>query len=289
MLDWPLKSALRLWRGPISGGDVTQGGSALSNLFRKVKTNLSDMRFFGPAVVRRHLKRHATDPSMRVSVPQIGPVHIRAGESDIATLRQVFIGGEYDLSHPEHLRERVLERYREIIDGGSIPIIADIGANIGSASLWFKQQFPQAAVVAVEPDPDNAAVLRRNLPESSLATVVEAAIGATAGFVSLENRSSGWAVQTKRADSGIAVVTVDDVLAQVPSGTPFIVKIDIEGFESDLFKSNLDWIAHAYVVMIEPHDWMLPGQMTSRAFQQAMAAHPFEMFIRGENILYVRV
>jgi hypothetical protein len=41
--------------------------------------------------------------------------------------------------------------------------------------------------------------------------------------------------------------------------------------------------------MIEPHDWMLPGQMTSRAFQQAMAAHPFEMFIRGENILYVRV
>jgi FkbM family methyltransferase len=282
-----LKNGPASSRGQTSGGEVT-ADSAFLSVFRKVKTNLNDMRFFGPAVVQRHLKRHAADPQMTVAVPQIGPVHIRAGESDIATLRQVFIGGEYDLSHPEHLKSRVLARYRAIIDQGAVPIIADIGANIGSASLWFKQQFPDAAVVAVEPDPDNAAVLKRNLAGRPLVTVVEAAIGATAGFVALENRSSGWAVQTKRAESGIAIVTVDDVIAQVPGGIPFIVKIDIEGFESDLFKSNLDWIAGAYVVMIEPHDWMLPGQMTSRAFQQAMAAHPFEMFIRGENILYVR-
>jgi FkbM family methyltransferase len=261
----------------------------LSGLYRKVKTNLSDMRFFGPAVVRRHIKRHSSDPQMTVAVPQIGSVYIRAGESDIATLRQVFIGGEYDLSHPEHLKKRVWARYRAIIDQGSIPIIADIGANIGAASLWFKQQFPDAAVVAIEPDPDNAAVLKRNLAGRSRVTMVEAAIGATAGFVALENRSSGWAVQTKRADAGIPIVTVDDAFAHSAGDTPFIVKIDIEGFESDLFKSNLDWIAQAFVVMIEPHDWMLPGQMTSRAFQQAMAAHPFEMFIRGENILYVRV
>jgi FkbM family methyltransferase len=277
-----------LLRGPTSGGEVTTNSAFLS-VFRKVKTNLSDMRFFGPTVIRRHFKRHAADPIMTVAVPQIGVVHIRAGESDIATLRQVFIGGEYDLSHPEQLKTRVLARYNAIIAQGSAPIIADIGANIGSASLWFKQQFPEAAVVAVEPDPDNAGLLKRNLVDSPLVHVVEAAIGGTAGFVALENRSSGWAVQTKRADAGIPIVTVDDVLARVPGGTPFIVKIDIEGFESDLFKSNLDWIARAYVVMIEPHDWMLPGQMTSRAFQQAMAAHPFEMFIRGENILYVRI
>jgi FkbM family methyltransferase len=284
-----LKSVLVLRRVLINGGEMTQGGSAFPSLLRKVKTNLSDMRFFGPAVVRRHLKKHGNDPRMTVSVPQIGTVHVRAGESDIATLRQVFIGGEYDLSHPPALADRVKARYRAIIDAGSIPVIADIGANIGSASLWFKQIFPEAAVVAVEPDPDNAAVLKHNLAGCPRVSVVEAAIGATAGFVALENRSSGWAVQTKRAESGIAVVTVPDVLGQVSGGVPFIVKIDIEGFESDLFKSNLDWIADTYVVMIEPHDWMLPGQMTSRAFQQTMAVHPFEMFIRGENILYVRV
>lgn len=261
----------------------------IAHLISRIGVNLADARVFGAGVLIRHYKKLTNNSVMPVKIQGVGPVHIRAGESDIATLRQVFIGGEYDLSHPEHLKNRVLARYREILAQGSTPIIADIGANIGSASLWFKQQFPEAAVVAVEPDPDNAAVLKRNLAERPLVTVVEAAIGATAGFVALENRSSGWAVQTKRAEAGIPIVTVDDVLAQVPDGTPFIVKIDIEGFESDLFKANLDWIARTYVVMIEPHDWMLPGQMTSRAFQQAMAAHPFELFIRGENILYVRV
>jgi FkbM family methyltransferase len=268
---------------------LTHETSALASLFRKVKTNLSDIRFFGPMVVQRHFKRHGRDRQMTIDVPNIGAVHIRAGESDIATLRQVFIFGEYDLSHPDHLNRRVNALYSQIIKQGSTPIIADIGANVGSASLWFKQQFPDAAVIAVEPDPGNAAVLRRNLAGLPLVSVVEAAIGASSGFVALENPSSGWAVQTKRADVGVPIVTVDDVLAKVPGGTPFIVKIDIEGFESDLFKTNFDWIARTYVVMIEPHDWMLPGQMTSRGFQQAMAAHPFEMFIRGENIIYARV
>jgi FkbM family methyltransferase len=261
----------------------------IAHLISRIGVNLADARVFGVGVLIRHYKKLTNNRVMTVKAQGVGPVHIRAGESDIATLRQVFIGGEYDLSHPEHLKDRVQARYRAILDMGSIPVIADIGANIGSASLWFKQMFPEAAVVAVEPDPDNAAVLKRNLAGCPRVSVVEAAIGASAGFVALENRSSGWAVQTKRAESGIAIVTVPDVLGQVPGGVPFIIKIDIEGFESDLFKSNLDWIADAYVVMIEPHDWMLPGQMTSRAFQQAMAAHPFEMFIRGENILYVRV
>lgn len=43
------------------------------------------------------------------------------------------------------------------------------------------------------------------------------------------------------------------------------------------------------MVIIEPHDWMLPGQLSSRSFQQAMARHLFELFMRGENIFYVRV
>ena len=247
------------------------------------------MRAFGPGVLRRHLKRHAADPVMAVDVAGLGAVQVRAGESDVATLRQIFIGGEYDLSHPPALGVRVAARYREILAQGSVPVIADIGANIGAASLWFRREYPQAAIVAVEPDPGNVAILRRNLDGRPRVTIVEAAIGAEPGFAALDNQTSGWAVQTRRAQSGIAVVSVDQALAAAQGDVPFIVKIDIEGFESDLFKSNLEWIARAYVVMIEPHDWMLPGQMTSRGFQQAMAAHPFEMFIRGENILYVRV
>jgi hypothetical protein len=71
-----LKSGQALRRALIHGGELTQGESAFSSVLRKVKTNLNDMRFFGPAIVRSHLKRHSADPRMTVVVPQVGTVHI---------------------------------------------------------------------------------------------------------------------------------------------------------------------------------------------------------------------
>ena len=85
----------------------------------------------------------------------------------------------------------------------------------------------------------------------------------------------------------ITAITIQDALAAVPNGVPFVTKIDIEGFESDLFASNLDWIDDMVMVLIEPHDWMVPGQFSSHSFQQAMGARRFELFINGENLIYV--
>lgn len=261
----------------------------MAGFWRKIATNIADIRAFGAPVLLRHIRRHDVNRDIIVKLPDIGAVYLRAGDSDLATLRQIFIGGDYDLSHPQALNDRVMGQYRHILESGKIPIIADIGANIGAASLWFHRQFPKAAIVAVEPDPGNVDILRRNFAGRDCMHIVEAAIGALPGHVALDNGGSGWAVQTRRSESGVAVITMDDVFAHTADGLPFIVKIDIEGFESDLFSENLEWIARCFAIAIEPHDWMLPGQMTSQNFQRAMACHPFEMFIRGENILYVRL
>ena len=72
--------------------------------------------------------------------------------------------------------------------------------------------------------------------------------------------NAGWGVQTRRFDSGVAVITIDDAFAASGGNVPFIVKIDIEGFEKDLLSSNTGWVERCHVVFIEPHDWMLPGK-----------------------------
>ena len=71
------------------------------------------------------------------------------------------------------------------------------------------------------------------------------------------------------------------------SSVPGIAKIDIEGFESDLFATHTDWIAKATALVIEPHDWMLPGKGSSNAFRAAIGPE-FEMLISGENLAFVR-
>ena len=38
---------------------------------------------------------------------------------------------------------------------------------------------------------------------------------------------------------------------------PFLIKLDIEGYENEIFKNNYDWIDKFKVLIIETHDWML--------------------------------
>jgi hypothetical protein len=69
----------------------------------------------------------------------------------------------------------------------------------------------------------------------------------------------------------------------------FIAKIDIEGFEDDLFSDNTRWVDDVEVIIIEPHDWLFPGTGTSRNFQRAISKRPFEVVISGENLVYIRI
>src|SRR5215831_19899403 len=55
-------------------------------------------------------------------------------------------------------------------------VIVDLGANVGYSSIAFLNAFPDAFVLAVEPDPQNAAMCSRNLaPYGDRAQVVNAA------------------------------------------------------------------------------------------------------------------
>src|SRR5436190_19536395 len=167
-------------------------------LLRGIWLNLVDVRHFGPTVLARHLARFKRDRLAKVHVPRVGTVFIRAGESDFEAVRQIFVAKEYDLSESNPMGRRVQDKYKSIIAAGGKPIIVDAGANIGIAALAFATQFPDARIVAVEPDPQNVEMLRRNLGGRPNCIVVEAAIGAERGFVSLRNDEGySWSVRTE--------------------------------------------------------------------------------------------
>jgi FkbM family methyltransferase len=179
-----------------------------------------------------------------------------------------------------------MERYEALLSEGAVPVIIDGGANIGAASLWFAKKYPAAAILAVEPDPNTFALLTENVGRS--VTPVQAALGAEPGFVDVKINPQAWMTQTTRSDSGLQIVTINELVAMVPNAKLFIVKIDIEGFEKDLFSSNVNWITQAFVIYIEPHDWLLPGEGSSRPFLNAIIPHGFEIHIVGENLVFVK-
>lgn len=214
---------------------------------------------------------------------------IRRRNSDFATLRQTVRNREYAI-HVPLFAAQLESRCAQIVAAGDRAVIVDAGANIGAAALWFAHAYPCATIVAVEPDAANAALLRRNLAGIGAHHIVlEAAIGAEPGYVATQwSDGEGWAIQTTRAEQGVPVVTIADAVAQVERGRLFIAKIDIEGFEDDLFSANTGWIDEAEAVFVEPHDWMLPERRTSRAFQAAFGSRRFAMLLNGENLVYIR-
>jgi FkbM family methyltransferase len=261
----------------------------MSGLFNRLRDNIADVLTFGPRFLLRYAPLITGASLASVELPGVGAVHLRSGESDVEVVRQVFRRHEYDVGIAPAVQARIERRYCDIVEASRIPVIVDAGANIGIATLWFKQRFPAAHVVALEPEPGNLAILHKNVGDIAGVTVLDNPIGSTSGFAVVRNGELGWAAKTQRAEQGIPVVTMAEAFGKVANGTPFIAKIDIEGFESDLFAANVDWLQDVFAVYIEPHDWMLPGAATSRNFQRVMGNANFEIFVNGENLLYVRV
>lgn len=252
---------------------------------------LLEVVYLGPGFPLRHASALAGRKYHHATLRRGGRVTFRPRTSDAETFIDIFRHGAYDFSWLKQY-DRVLNTYRGILESGRAPVIVDAGANVGAASIWFCEVFPDARIYAIEPDRENAEVLRLNTRQRRNVEVIEAAIGSCDGRVSLHNPDKqAWAIQTERDAAGtVPVVTIANLLERDDEAKAlFLVKIDIEGFESDLFQGNLEWLDAVEVVIIEPHDWMHPGAGTSRNFQKAMIERSFEMIISGENLVYLRV
>jgi FkbM family methyltransferase len=222
-----------------------------------------------------------------LSIPALPrPIWLRQGTSDFDVMEQIFVHREYDIAAwPSH-HAMIRKTYADLVAAGRTPVIVDCGANIGFASIWFALQFPQARVYAVEPEPDNFAMLQRNAAGYANIVPVQAGVSDRVTRMTLRNPAGeAWAFQTAESAHGtIESVTLPDLVARAPDAAILIVKIDIEGSEGALFRSNGVWAAQTPLMIFEMHDWLLPWQGTAGAVLRHLVEQPRDYLIRGENL-----
>ncbi len=155
-----------------------------------------------------------------------------------------------DFIDDEILREAYGRFYRlffpEIVASSFPPngLILDVGAHHGTYTVMALRRYPGVRLIAVEPDPKGAKMLRNNLKLNNLtdrAEIVEAAIADTDGTSAFVEDSMGsWGNHLVRDDDASAqtsgAVKVKTVrLATVLQGRkPDLVKINAEGAEFSL-------------------------------------------------------
>jgi FkbM family methyltransferase len=221
-------------------------------------------------------------------------IRIRPNTSDLAACQQVFGSLDYDLRRLKRYQE-ISSIYETLTRDGRTPLVVDLGANIGTAALYFACAWPSCHVLSVEPAADNFQLLFENTQDCDNITAWHAAVASAAGRMRVANPTAEkWAYRTAPAAEGedetVAAVTVASILKEFSAQKgyePFIIKIDIEGAEADLFRTATEWIERFPILIIELHDWMLCGQASSANFLRAIAPLQRDFVYIGENVFSI--
>jgi FkbM family methyltransferase len=118
-------------------------------------------------------------------------------------------------------------------------VVIDAGANIGNHTVYFAA-VAGCRVVAFEPNPAAARLLRRNAELNGVAeqvTVYEKALSDATGLARFDNSAAlhnlGAVRVVADAAGEVETVTIDGFL---PSVRPRLIKIDTEGYESAVLR-----------------------------------------------------
>ncbi len=135
------------------------------------------------------------------------------------------------------------------------PVIIDCGANIGISSLYFKTVYPNATLIAFEPDESLADIFQKNMAQNSISnyTLHRAAVWTENGTISFDNKGSEASSIDVTGNSSFKVPTVK--LASILSEQTHIdlLKIDIEGAEYPVVQDIANELHKVRHLFIEYH------------------------------------
>lgn len=238
-------------------------------------------RLFGVRGVMLAAKARSLHGSIETAVLVPGikhPVYLRLRTSDVSVFRQVLVTREYDCQFSLSPRT-----------------IIDAGANIGLTSVFYANKYPEATIIAIEPESSNFQMLKKNIVPYKNVTAVQAAVWKHNGEISLVDPNSGHhgfrtvemqGISICREDHQLVIgMTLDKIMTDFNLNRVDILKLDIEGSEKEVFENSTAWIDKVGVVIVEFHDQLRAGCARS----VYLATKDFDLEWRnGETVFIAR-
>jgi FkbM family methyltransferase len=211
-------------------------------------------------------------------------IAVRPLDSDLFVASQIFGRRNYDPG--DAVTQALNQLARRWSLRGLAPVIIDAGANVGYAALDLAERFPEAVVIAVEPDPETFAELVANCIGEPRIQPVRAAVWSHEDGVSLLGDSGRGSWAHRVAGHGATPSrTLASLLALVSGGRPLIIKLNIEGAEREVCAASGEELRQAACLMIEPHDVLTPGSACLSTLYEALAGLQVDTLLRGENLI----
>tara|TARA_R110002073_G_scaffold335986_1_gene529733 strand:- start:3284 stop:3805 length:522 start_codon:yes stop_codon:yes gene_type:complete len=158
------------------------------------------------------------------------------------------------------------------------------------SALWFAQKYPEARIIAIEPNRENYELLEKNVrPYKNQITSFFGGVWPKDVGLIIENPEAGAQHYRTRevpleTQGALNAITINTILKKAEVDEIFIVKIDIEGGQAALFKENTSWVKKTHLIVLELDDWQFPWKGTSRSFFSCVSKYHFDYLLHGENI-----
>ncbi len=252
------------------------GANAMRSILRTIKYYFKIFGFRG--LYFAILSKLLTKPKeVQLSAPGIkNPILLRLKTSDISTYKQIIVDREYDIEISEPPK-----------------VILDAGANIGLASIYFANRFPEAKIIAVEPELSNYYLLKKNTAPYQNIIRIQSALWKDNTSINLVDPDIGnWGFQTHSVDNKeekecyqVQGLTVDKIMHDYAIDFIDILKVDIEGAEKEVFEDASRWIDRVGILTVELHEQLKSG--CNLSFYHATSNFELKC-VQGEKITLAR-
>lgn len=240
---------------------------------------MKGLKRFGLIKSIQLLYKLKSNTTISISLNDIShPFSLRSKTSDIPTFHQIFTNTQYDINlnfNPE--------------------TIIDAGANIGLAAIFFANKYPTSKVISIEPEQSNYDLLKRNTESYDNIITLNNALSNVSNqdLAILDNGYGKWGFMTETLPDGfgnttpiVKSISICEIMNKYNYEIIDIIKIDIEGYEKELFEKNYEnWLPKTRCLIIELHDGMKEG--CSKSFFSAIIKYNFRFFHRGENLVFI--
>lgn len=183
---------------------------------------------------------------------------LRIGSTDFLVFNQVILEKEY---------EPIIKLINQKGSDFKGFKIVDAGANVGLASIYFKRNFSNSKIVAIEPDLMNFDSLNNHIKLNDFEGDIKSILGGIWGTNVKLNLSNGfrdgreWSLNLEETGvnemGSIDAFTLEEIMRVNSFETVDFLKIDIEGGEKNLFESwnlNSDVLQKVKYLALEIHD-----------------------------------
>jgi FkbM family methyltransferase len=255
----------------------------MNNFFSLAADCFRYVKKFGVGGLSIFWKTHfLKSETIRLILPGLrNAIWLRGTYSDIITFNQTIVWNS-------HLWSLCKTKLADT----NVESVIDCGANIGLTTVLFREMFPGAKIIAVEPSSENFLMLQKNTNDYDNIFPIKAGVWSHKTHLEVLDKygagSNGLVVQETSDIDGLPALTIQDIMNDYSLTHIDLLKVDIEGAEREIFKEGVSgWLSKTKILLIELHDYKISG--SSSNFIKALSQYSFDIYVTGEVLFCVNL